>query len=63
MNESNFYIEVKRDHLMITLIKKRSLHAINLKMKNLMSDVKMISAEKAKIFLMLIIFKINILNK
>ncbi len=63
MNESDFRIEVKRDHLVITLIKKRSLCAIDSRMKNLVSDVKTISAEEAKIFLMLIIFEINILNK
>ncbi len=63
MNESDFHIKVERDHLVITLIKKRSLRAINSRMKNLVSDVKMINAEKEKIFLMLIIFEINILNK
>ncbi len=63
MNESDFRIEVERDHLVITLIKKRSLHAINSRVRNLVSDVKTISAEKEKIFLMLIILEINILNK
>jgi len=63
MNKSDFHIKVERDHLVITLIKKRSLRAINSRMKNLVSDVKMINAEKEKIFLMLIIFEINILNK
>jgi len=63
MNESDFRIKVERDHLVITLIKKRSLRAIDLRVRNLVSDVKAISAEKANIFLMLIIFEINILNK
>jgi len=63
MNESDFRIEVERDHLVITLIKKKSLRAIDSKMRNLVSDVKTINAEKEKIFLMLIIFEINILNK
>ncbi len=63
MNESDFRIEVERDHLVITLIKKRSLRAIDLRMKDLVSDVKMINAEREKISLMLIIFEINILNK
>ncbi len=63
MNESGFRIEVERDHLVITLIKKRSLRAIDLKVRNLVSDVKMINAEREKIFLMLIVLEINILNK
>ena len=63
MNESDFRIEVKRGHLVITLIKKRSLRAIDSKMRNLVSDVKTISAERAKIPLMFIILEINILNK
>ena len=63
MNESDFRIKVERDYLVITLIKKKSLRAIDSKVRNLVSDVKTISAEKAKIFLMLIIFEINILNK
>ena len=48
---------------MITLIKKKSLCAIDSKVRNLVSDVKTISAKKAKILLMFIIFEINILNK
>jgi len=63
MNESNFRIEVERDHLVITLIKKRSLRAIDSRVRNLVSDVKMINAEREKILLMLIVFEINILNK
>ena len=63
MNESDFRIEVERDHLVITLIKKKSLHAIDSRVRNLVSDVKMINAEREKISLMLIIFEINILNK
>ena len=63
MNESDFHIEVEKNHLVITLIKKRSLHAIDSRVRNLVSDVKMINAEKEKIFLMLIILEINILNK
>ncbi len=63
MNELNFRIKVKRDYLVITLIKKKSLRAIDSRIRNLVSDIKTISAEGAKIFLMLIIFKINILNK
>ncbi len=63
MNESDFHIEVERDHLVITLIKKKSLRAIDSRVRNLVSDVKTISAEKAKIFFMLIILEINILNK
>jgi hypothetical protein len=63
MNKSDFCIEVERDYLMITLIKKKFLHAIDLRMRILVSDVKTISAEREKISLMLIIFKINILNK
>jgi len=63
MNESDFHIEVKRDHLVITLIKKKSLRAIDLRMRDLVSDVKMINAEGEKISFMLIIFEINILNK
>ena len=63
MNESDFRIEVERDYLVITLIKKRSLRAIDSRVRDLMSDVKTISAEEAKISLMLIIFEINILNK
>jgi len=63
MNESDFHIEVERDHLVITLIKKRFLRAIDLRIRDLVSDVKIISAEKEKIFLMLIIFEISILNK
>ena len=63
MNESDFHIEVERDHLVIILIKKRFLRAIDLRMRDLVSDVKIISAEKEKISLMLIIFEISILNK
>ncbi len=63
MNESDFRIKVERDHLMITLIKKRSLCAIDSKVRDLVSDVKTINAEREKIFLMLIVFEINILNK
>ncbi len=63
MNESDFHIKVERDHLVITLIKKRSLRAIDSRVRNLVSDVKTINAEKEKIFLMLIVFEINILNK
>jgi len=63
MNESDFRIEVERDHLMITLIKKRSFRAIDSKVKDLVSDVKTINAEKEKISFMLIVFEINILNK
>jgi len=63
MNESDFRIEVERDHLVITLIKKRSLRAIDSRVRNLVSDVKMINAEREKILLMLIVFEINILNK
>jgi len=63
MNESDFHIKVERDHLVITLIKKKSLCAIDLKVRNLVSDVKTINAEKEKILLMLIILEINILNK
>jgi len=63
MNESGFRIEVERDYLVITLIKKKSLCAINSRVRNLVSDVKMINAEGEKILLMLIVFEINILNK
>ncbi len=63
MNKSDFHIEVERDHLVITLIKKKSLRAIDSRVRNLVSDVKAISAEEEKIFLMLIILEINILNK
>ncbi len=63
MNKSDFRIEVERGHLVITLIKKGSLCAIDSRVRNLVSDVKAISAEKAKISLMLIILEINILNK
>ena len=63
MNESNFRIEVERDHLVITLIKKKPLRAIDSRVRNLVSDVKAISAEGEKIFFMLIIPEINILNK
>ena len=63
MNELDFRIKVKRGHLVITLIKKISFRVIDLKIRNLVSDVKTISAEGAKIPLMLIILKINILNK
>ncbi len=63
MNESDFHIEVERDHLVITLIKKRSLHAIDSRMRDLVSDVKTINAEREKILLMLIVLEINILNK
>jgi len=63
MNESDFRIEVERDHLVITLIKKRSLRAIDSRVRNLVSDVKTINAGEEKIFLMLIVFEINILNK
>jgi len=63
MNESGFRIEVERDHLVITLIKKRSLRAIDSRVRNLVSDVKAINAEEEKIFFMLIVSEINILNK
>jgi len=63
MNESDFRIKVERDHLVITLIKKRSLRAIDSRVRNLVSDVKTINAEREKIFLMLIVLEINILNK
>jgi len=63
MNESGFRIEVERDHLVITLIKKRSLRAIDSGVRNLVSDVKAINAEGEKIPLMLIVSEINILNK
>jgi len=63
MNESDFHIEVEKDHLVITLIKKRSLHAIDSKVRYLVSDVKMINAEEEKISFMLIVFEINFLNK
>ncbi len=63
MNESDFHIKVERNYLVITLIKKRFLHAIDSRVRDLVSDVKMINAEKEKILFMLIIFKINILNK
>jgi len=63
MNESDFRIEVERDHLVITLIKKRSLRAIDSRVRNLVSDVKTINAGGEKILLMLIVFEINILNK
>ncbi len=63
MNELGFRIEVERDHLVITLIKKRSLRAIDSKVRNLVSDVKTINAEEGKILLMLIVSEINILNK
>ena len=63
MNESDFRIKVKRDHLIIILIKKRSFYVIDSRVRNLVNNVKTISAKKAKIFNMLIIFEINILNK
>jgi len=63
MNESDFRIKVERDHLVITLIKKRSFRAIDSRVRDLVSDVKMINAGEEKISLMLIIFEINILNK
>ncbi len=63
MNESDFRIEVERDHLVITLIKKRSLRAIDSRVRDLVSDVKTINAEREKILLMLIVLEINILNK
>jgi len=63
MNESGFRIEVERGHLVITLIKKRSLRAIDSGVRDLVSDVKTINAEEGKISLMLIILEINILNK
>ncbi len=44
MNESDFRIKVERDHLVITLIKKKSLRAIDSRVRNLVSDVKMINA-------------------
>ena len=40
MNESDFRIKVERDHLVITLIKKRSLRAIDSRVRNLVSDVR-----------------------
>jgi len=63
MNESGFRIKVERDHLVITLIKKKSLRAIDSRVRNLVSDVKTINAEEEKISLMLIVSGINILNK
>ncbi len=63
MNKSDFHIKVERDYLVITLIKKKSLCAIDLRIKDLVSDVKIINAEKEKISFMLIILEINILNK
>ncbi len=63
MNESDFRIEVERGHLVITLIKKKPLRAIDSRVRNLVSDVKAISAEEEKILLMLIVSEINILNK
>ncbi len=63
MNESDFHIEVERDHLVITLIKKKPLRAIDSGVRDLVSDVKAINAEREKISLMLIVFEINILNK
>jgi len=63
MNESDFHIEVERDHLVITLIKKKSLRAIDSRVRDLVSDVKMINAGGEKILLMLIVLEINILNK
>ena len=63
MNESDFCIKVERDHLVITLIKKRSLRAIDSGVRDLVSDVKTINAEGEKILLMLIVLEINILNK
>ncbi len=63
MNESDFRIEVERDHLVITLIKKRSLRAIDSKVRNLVSDVETINAGEEKISPMLIVPEINILNK
>jgi len=63
MNESDFHIEVERDHLVITLIKKKSLRAIDSRVRDLVSNVKTINAEGEKISLMLIVLEINILNK
>ena len=63
MNESDFRIEVERDHLVITLIKKKPLCAIDSGVRNLVSDVKTINAEGEKIPFMLIVPEINILNK
>ncbi len=63
MNESGFRIEVERDHLVITLIKKKPLRAIDPGVRDLVSDVEAISAGGGKIPLMLIIPGINILNK
>ncbi len=63
MNESDFRIEVERDHLVITLIKKKPLRAIDSRVRDLVSDVKAINAEGGKIPLMLIVLEINILNK
>ncbi len=63
MNESDFRIEVERGHLVITLIKKKPLRAIDSKVRDLVSDVKAINAGGEKILPMLIVLEINILNK
>ena len=43
MNESDFRIEVERGHLVITLIKKGSLRTIDSKIRDLVSDIKIIN--------------------
>ncbi len=63
MDESGFRIEVERGHLVITLIKKRPLRAIDPGVRGLVSDVEAISAARGKIPPMLIVPGINILNK
>jgi len=63
MDESGFRIGVGRGHLVITLIKKGPLRAIDPGVRDLVSDVEAISAGGAKIPPMLIIPGINILNK
>jgi len=54
-NESGFRIGVERGHLVITLIKKRPLRAIDPGVGDLVSDVEAISAGGGKIPPMLII--------
>ncbi len=63
MDESGFCIGVERGHLVITLIKREPLRAIDPGVRDLVSDVKAISAGREKIPPMLIIPGINILNK
>jgi len=55
MDESGFRIGVERGHLVITLIKKRPLRAIDPGVGDLVSDVEAISAGGGKIPPMLII--------